>query len=59
MKTRTILYADEGMMLTNGEVYGEAIFLADAQSTKDFYEITKEEYDNILMQEAKAYGVEE
>ena len=58
MKTRTILYADEGMMLTNGEVYGEAIFLAEGQSTNDFCEITKTEYDNILMQEAKALGVE-
>ena len=53
MKTRTILYADEGKMLTNGEVYGEQIFLAEGVSADDFHEITKEEYEAILAEQSK------
>ena len=29
MKTRTIIYADEGKILTDGEIYGKQIFLAE------------------------------
>ena len=53
MKTRTILYADEGKVLTNGEVYGKTIYLAEGQSEESFYEITNEEYENIINQEEK------
>ena len=59
MKTRTILYADEGMIITDGEIYGEAIFLAEGQSEDVFSEITKEEYEDILKEEAKRHGVME
>lgn len=48
MKTRTIIYADEGKVLTNGEIYGKQIFLADGVSKDDFYEITDEEYAKIV-----------
>ena len=44
IKTRTILYADEGKILTNGEIYGRQIYLAEGVSEADFYEITEEEY---------------
>lgn len=44
MKTRLTLYADDGMILTNGETYGTIIHLAEDVSTDSFYEITKEEY---------------
>ena len=57
MKTRTILYADEGMVITDGEIYGEAIFLAEGQTEKNFSEITKQEYEDILQQEAKKHEV--
>ena len=59
MKTRTILYADEGMIITDGEIYGEAIFLAEGQSEEIFSEITKEEYESILQKEEDEHGVME
>jgi hypothetical protein len=48
MKTRTVIYAEDGKVLTNGEIYGKQIFLADGVSESDFYEITEEEYQKIL-----------
>ena len=48
MKTRTVLYAEEGHVLTNGEIYGKTLFLADSASALDFYEITDEEYQAVL-----------
>lgn len=50
MKTRVILYADEGKILTDGEIYGKQIFLAENKPAEDFYEISEEVY-NALMNE--------
>ena len=44
MKTRKIIYADEGKVLTNGEIYGKQIFLAEGVNEAYFYEITEAEY---------------
>ena len=51
MKTRTIIYAEDGHVLTNGEVYGKQIFLAVGVSAETFYEITDEEYKAIIERE--------
>jgi hypothetical protein len=48
MKTRKVLYAESGKVLTNGEIYGTRIYLAEGQSGYDFYEISAEEYAAIM-----------
>ena len=48
MKERVILYAEEGMVLTDGEIYGKTIYLADDKDKSSFTEITDEEYEKIL-----------
>ena len=48
MKIRTVLYADEGMVLTDGKIYGKQVFLAEGMDEARFCEITEEEYIQIL-----------
>ena len=48
MKTRKIIYADEGKVLTNGEIYGKQIFLAEGVNEADFHEISEAEYEEII-----------
>ena len=48
MKTRIILYADEGKILTDGEIYGSTVYLSEERSPSDFYEITEKEYNEVL-----------
>ena len=42
------LYADAGKILTDGNIYGTTISLAEGEQAENFYEIDKEEYDKML-----------
>lgn len=55
MVIRKVIYADEGKVLTNGEVYGTQIFLADGANENDFHEITAEEYEQILAENSDEF----
>ena len=46
----TVLIADEGKILTDGEIYGRTIYLANNRSPEEFYEITEAEYEEIQKQ---------
>lgn len=39
--------ASEGMILTNGDVFGREIFLGKGDSPDNWYEITDNEYEKI------------
>lgn len=48
---RIELFANEGMILTDGTIYGRQIILAEGVDTSVFYEITEAEYDELMMSE--------
>lgn len=54
MKKRTIIYADEGKILTDGKEYGKQIYLAEGVSADSYYEITEQEYAEIEERERLA-----
>ena len=45
------LVASKYMVLTNGEAYGKEIYLGKNDSPNNWYEITEEEYEEILRKE--------
>lgn len=47
MKARTTLYADEGMILTDGENFGRIVHLAVGADASAWREITAAEYEAI------------
>ena len=51
MRQVTQLIADEGKILTNGEIYGKVIILAENETADSFHEITEEEYEKIRAEE--------
>ena len=48
MKVRTVLYADEGTVLTNGTDYGRVIWLADGAKAEDYHAISEAEYEAVM-----------
>ena len=58
MTKREVIYADEGMILTNGETYGKQIYLAEGVSSDSFREITEAEYQRILAEQEAAHSTE-
>ena len=57
MKTRQVLTAEDGMILTNGEIYGKAIYFAVDADVSAFYEITEAEYEKIMAEQEKVTEV--
>jgi hypothetical protein len=52
-----ILYASVGKILTNGQDYSRQIHRLSPEMVKDWYEITEEDYEDILKrQEEQNYG---
>jgi hypothetical protein len=47
------LYADEGMILTDGEHFGTIIHLEVGADASKYHEITREEYEEILKEREK------
>lgn len=45
MKIRTVLCAEDGMVLTNGTDYGTVIWLAEGVSPDNYRSITRAEYE--------------
>ena len=41
---RKVLKADEGMLLTNGQVTGHTIFLAEGENAEDYTQIPESEF---------------
>lgn len=54
MKVRQILYADVGRVLTNGTDYGKIIYLAEGIDPDSYYEITEDEYDEMLKESERS-----
>lgn len=53
ISTRTVLQADEGMVLTDGKTYGTTILLGVGRDADEFHEITKAEYEQIQADEER------
>ena len=50
---RKIIKATDGMVLTNGTVFGTVIYLADGLNESDFYEITEDEFKKAQAEETE------
>ena len=50
---RKIITASEGMIFTNGEIYGRRIALGDWDSEDNYHEIPIEEYERMIEEQEK------
>ena len=55
--SREPIKATEGMIYTNGETYGEKIFLGTGDSPDNWWEITKAEYQSMIENSLPTDGV--
>lgn len=46
--SRVVLRAGDGMVLTDGSIYGKVIYLAEGVSGDAFYEITEDTYMQLV-----------
>ena len=51
MSNRTVLYADPGMVLTNGTDYGTVVWLAEGADPATYHQIPEAEYNAIVESE--------
>ena len=51
MTIREMITADDGKILTNGEIYGKSIILGSNDRVSNYHEITQAEYEQILARE--------
>lgn len=49
----TVLKADEGMTLTNGETFGKVVYLGINDSVHNWYEITDEDAERLQKVESE------
>ena len=55
---RKIIKASDGMVLTNGTIFGRTIYLADGLNESDFYEITLADYERTIAEQETTEGVD-
>lgn len=48
VEKQTVLKAENSKILTNGNTYGTVVYLAPEDSENNWYEITVEEYEQIM-----------
>lgn len=47
-ENQIVLKADGGKVLTNGETFGNVVYLAPSDNANNWHEITIEEYEQIM-----------
>lgn len=57
-QTYILLTADDGMVLTNGELYGKMIALGNGDSPDNYHEITEAEYKK-MREEAESEATDD
>lgn len=51
IENQTVLKAEEGKMLTNGDTFGTVVYLGENDSADNWHEITIEEYETMMADE--------
>jgi hypothetical protein len=54
MKKQVTLFADEGMVITDGKTFGTTVSVSVDGDMDKYYEITKEEQEAILAEQERA-----